>query len=120
MAAATAAALPGDIAGVLLITPWDRLLHVARHHYPWAPVSWVLRDRYDSVAHLADFPGPVAVLVADRDAIVPPHLGRALHAALPDPKRLWVLPQAGHNDWMAYADLAWWRQVTDFLLSASP
>src|SRR5690349_4017307 len=36
-------------AGLLLITPWDRLEHVAAYHYPWLPVKWLLRDRYDSM-----------------------------------------------------------------------
>jgi alpha-beta hydrolase superfamily lysophospholipase len=51
-------------AGLLLITPWDRLEHVAAYHYPWLPVKWLLRDRYDSVTHLALFGHPVLVVVA--------------------------------------------------------
>ena len=31
----------------LMITPWDRLQQVASYHYPWLPVRWLLRDRYD-------------------------------------------------------------------------
>jgi uncharacterized protein len=117
VAAATAAAAPTEITALLLLTPWDRLEQVARHHYPWVPVGTLLRDRYDSRAHLATFRGPIAVVVAEQDRIVPPAFGRALHAALPDPKRLWVVPAADHNDWMTQVDTAWWRAVTDFLLS---
>lgn len=116
VAAAVAAQAPGGISALLLITPWDQLKHIAQHHYPWAPVGLVLRDRYDSVANLARFGGPVAVVLAERDSIVPATYGRALHAALPGPKRLWVQPGADHNDWMERLDANWWQEVTAFLL----
>ncbi len=85
--------------------------------YPWLPVKWLLRDRYDSVAHLAGFGRPVVVAVAAQDDIVPERFGRALHAALPEPRLLLSLPQAGHNDWPAHAGAAWWQQAVDFMLA---
>jgi 4-amino-4-deoxy-L-arabinose transferase-like glycosyltransferase len=104
---------------LLLITPWDRIEHVARHHYPWLrvlPVGWLLRDRYDSVANLAGYRGRVGVAIAGNDSIVPPALGRALFETLPEPKRLWIIAAADHNDWLGRVDAAWWRTVTGFLL----
>ena len=53
VAAAAAARQRDAVAGLMLITPWDRLEHVASFHYPWLPVKWLLRDQYDSAAHLA-------------------------------------------------------------------
>lgn len=115
VAAAVAEKYPGELSGLLLITPWDSLKQVAHHHYPWAPVDLLLRDRYDSVANLAGFRGPVAVVIAARDSIVPASLGQALFASLPGPKRLWTIP-ADHNDWMMRVDGKWWAAVTAFLL----
>lgn len=106
-------------AGLLLITPWDRLEHVGAYHYPWLPVRWFLRDRYDSAAHLASFGRPVLVAVAERDSIVPARFGAALYEALPDPKRLTVMKAAEHNDWVARIDDAWWREAIAFLLGES-
>ncbi len=83
VAAAAAARQPAAVAGLLLITPWDRLESVAAHHYAWLPVKWLLRDRYDSAAHLASLGGPVMVAVAARDDIVPPRFGIALYRACP-------------------------------------
>ena len=100
-------------AGLILITPWDRLAHVASHHYPWLPVKWLLRDRYDSAARLASFDRPVSVVVAGHDSIVPARYGIALHAALGGPKRLMRIDGAGHNDWPGRVDAAWWRAVID-------
>jgi uncharacterized protein len=121
VAAAAAARTREQVAGLLLITPWDRLEHVAGHHYPWLPVGWLLRDRYDSAAHLANFDRPVFVAVAERDTIVPARFGRALHETLPGPKRLYVIRNAGHNDWLMRVDEVWWRSTVAFGLSgASP
>ena len=116
VAAGAIARAPGEIAALLLITPWDTLEHVARHHYPWAPVGWILRDRYDTVDNLLGFGGPVALVIAAQDSIVPADFGRALFAGLTGPKRLWVIPGADHNDWMGRVDDAWWQSVTGFLL----
>jgi len=81
-------------------------------------VRWLLRDRYDSVAHLAGFGRPVLVVLAERDTIVPARFGRALYDALAQPKRLVVIEAAGHNDWLLRVDRSWWQQALDFLLPA--
>ncbi|MBP8786365.1 MAG: alpha/beta fold hydrolase [Azonexus sp.] len=116
VAAAVAKNSPDDLSGLLLITPWDSLKQVAHHHYPWAPVDLLLHDRYDNIANLAGFRGPVAVVIAAQDSIVPAPFGEALFASLPGPKRLWAIPASDHNDWMMQVDGKWWAAVTSFLL----
>lgn len=116
VAATAAARQPDLVAGLLLITPWDRLASVAAHHYPWLPVRWLLRDDFDSAAALQGFDRPVAVAVAARDSIVPPRLGQALFDALAGPKRLLVIEDSDHNDWPARVDAAWWRAAVGHAL----
>ena len=116
VAAAAAARQREQVAGLMLITPWDRLVNVAAFHYPWLPVGWLLRDRYDSAAHLAAFDRPVWVVVAERDNIVPARSGTSLHQALRGRKQLDVIAAAGHNDWLLHVDEAWWRKAVAFLL----
>jgi len=119
VAAAATARRPGLVAGLLLLTPWDRLESVARFHYPMLPVQWLLRDRYDSVAGLASFDRPILVVVAAGDQIVPARFGIALHQGLPGPKRLAVIEGADHNDWFDRVDKAWWREAIAFLLGVT-
>jgi hypothetical protein len=110
--AAAAAAKQRDLsAGLLLITPWDKLESAASHHYPWLPVRWMLRDDYDTRDKLARFDRPVVIAVAEQDRIVPAALGTALHAALPGPKHLLSIARSGHNDWPGLVDAAWWRDA---------
>jgi uncharacterized protein len=109
VAAAAGATRRDVVAALVLITPWDRLAHIGSHHYPWLPVKWMLRDEYDSAAHLARFDRPVVVAVAERDSVVPAKFGIALHDALRGPKRLVVIEGSDHNDWPALVDASWWR-----------
>jgi uncharacterized protein len=107
-------------AGLLLITPWDRLARVGAHHYPWLPVKWLLRDGYDSVQNLTSFDRPVFVVIAERDSIVPAHLGIALYTSLGGPKQLVMIKSSGHNDWPDCVDAIWWRTAVAFALGEAP
>jgi hypothetical protein len=102
--------------GLLLITPWDRLANVGAHHYPWVPVRWLLRDRYDNVSHLRAHGAPAVVAVAERDTIVPARFGKALHDAIGEPKHLLVIAAAEHNDWPYRVDTQWWRSAIGLAL----
>lgn len=114
IAAAVVARQPGD--ALLLITPWKELAGVAAHHYAWLPTGWLLRDRYDTAANLANFNGPIAVVVAKNDEVIPASFGRALFGVLPEGrKRLIEIRAAGHNDWSQGLDAAWWRELMKFL-----
>ena len=102
---------------LLLITPWDRLENIGRHHYPWLPVNWLLHDRFDSTSYLLGHHGRSAVVIAERDHIVPAAFGQALYAGLPEPKRLWTVASADHNNWLWQVDTVWWQKVIDYLLA---
>lgn len=60
------------ITGLVLVTPFDTLTALAREHYPWLPVSLLLRHRMDVAADLSAVTEPVALIIAAADNIVPP------------------------------------------------
>ena len=113
---AAAVARRTKVPALLLITPWDSLERVARHHFPWLPVGLLLRDRYDSVLNLAGFDGRLALVVAEDDDIIPARHAQQLHDSLGGDKRLWTVPGAGHNDWMMRFAEADWSALVDYLL----
>jgi len=104
------------IAGVLLITPFTSLVDVAAGQHPYAPVRLLLFDRYDSVQALKNYHGPLAVVLAGRDTMVPTRFGQQLFDGYGGSKRLWIQPEAGHNSLDYKPEAAWWREVSDFLL----
>lgn len=102
--AAAAARQKDLVAGLLLVAPWDRLERVDSFHYPWPPVRWMLRDRYDTAAALAAYGQPVVVAVVEHDRIVPARFGLALYESLKGPKHLMLIKAADHNDWLDLVD----------------
>jgi uncharacterized protein len=114
-ACALAAALPDKIAGVVLVVPFARLVEVAKWHFPYLPVGLLLRDRYDNIASLEKYHGPIAMVVAECDEVVSPEQGRKLHAAYAGPKLLVSLPDCGHNGFPTNTGADWWQTVTNFL-----
>jgi pimeloyl-ACP methyl ester carboxylesterase len=87
-----------SVAGLVLLTPFDSLMTVARKHYPVVPSGLILKDRYQSSRALQEFHGPVSVIMADQDTIIPPESTRRLFESYSGPKKLWRLPRSGHNE----------------------
>lgn len=110
-----AATHPGQVSGLLLITPFTTLADVASAHFPFFPVRLLLREHYDNVDALSQYQGPVVFLLAERDEVVPVKLGQALHDGYQGPKRLRIEPGATHNTMPYHAHAPWWRETVDFL-----
>lgn len=125
LGAAVAAGVAADrtlpVAGVVLITPWDSLVNLAQRRYWYLPVDWLLRDRYESRLYLDAYHGPVAVLAAEQDEIIPSRHSQHLYDALHEPKRHWIFQRAGHNSWPVDPQAAWWDEVLKwFEVEAQP
>ncbi|HET8541798.1 MAG TPA: alpha/beta fold hydrolase [Anaeromyxobacter sp.] len=115
VAALAAAEAPAEVDALLLVTPLASVPAVARRHYGPLP-AFLHRDPYRADLALPRYGGAAAFLVAGRDEVVFPDLGRALFEAYPGRKRLWVEEGASHNglDWRP--GLARWREIVEFLL----
>lgn len=64
--------------------------------YPWLPVRWLSRIRYDSRAAIAGVHAPVLVIHSRGDDIIPFRHGEALFAAANEPKQLLEI-RGDHN-----------------------
>lgn len=119
VATAMAERFPENTSGLLLVTPFTTLADVGQAHYPFFPVKLLLRERYDNRGALAGYSGPVAILLAERDEVVPARLGRELYESYAGPKRLWVQEGHTHNTLDLSAGASWWREVAEFWESLS-
>lgn len=102
-----------SVAGLLMVTPYHNMTDVGQYHMPILPVRLLLKDRFPSSDFLQHYHGPMAVLLAGNDVVIPNHFGRRLYDAYSGPKKLWLIPQAGHND-VFMQPAAWWSQVAEF------
>jgi len=106
-----AAARP--VQAVILATPFDSLTNVARHHYPYLPVGWILKHPFDSSSRAPSIAAPLLCLVAERDEVIPMAHSRRLFDAWQGPKRWVELRGAGHN---STDDVpAFWQAIREFL-----
>ncbi len=113
-----ASELNADIAGLLLITPFDDLAHVASFHFSFLPVKLILRDRYRNAEALKIYTGRVATVVAERDEVVPAKFGRALHESYTGPSKIWEVKGGSHNTLLFSATESYWEGAFAFLADA--
>jgi uncharacterized protein len=70
-----------DVAKLALVTPYDSVLRIAQRQLPFVPVSWLLEDTFDSLAKAPRVRGPVLVLLAGLDRVIPREHSERLVAA---------------------------------------
>lgn len=86
------------LSGLVLVTPFDSLVDLARTYFGWLPVGLLLRDRYESARRAAAISAPVLVVIAGDDEIVPRARAVALASAFrPGQVQVVVVPGVGHN-----------------------
>ncbi len=88
-------------AGALVLeTPYNNLVDVARYHAKIIPVAWFLRYTFRNDAHIRSVSMPILVAHGTKDLIVPYRLGLKLYQlvkARPDTKML-TIPGGHHGD----------------------
>ena len=107
-------ALDRPSAGVILETPFLSVAAMAREHYPFVP-TFLIRSRFDNERKIASVTQSKLFLVAERDEIVPPAQGRRLYELAPEPKSLFEIPGAGHNDTYVTGGEPYWKAWGKFL-----
>lgn len=85
------------LAGLLLITPFDSILAIARERYGWLPVTSLLKHPFDSASAIRAISLPVAVIAAGQDRVVRPARTEALTRATPNLVFSRTLEEAHHN-----------------------
>jgi hypothetical protein len=101
------------LVGAILVSPFDSLVSLGRTHYPWLPVSALLRHRFDSDTDARRIQVPLLAIVADSDSIIPRERSRALYDAWAGPKSWLVIRSTDHNT-LSVPD-AFWSGVAGFL-----
>ena len=86
-----------QLAGLILVTPFDSLKAVAASLFPWLPVGAFFAHEIDTAAALRDVDAPVAIIAAEHDEIIPAARTDALRSNV-DPAFDRIIAGAGHND----------------------
>jgi pimeloyl-ACP methyl ester carboxylesterase len=86
---------------------------IGRLHYPWLPVSLLLKHRFEAAVDAKRCRTALLAIVGAADSIIPPERSRALYEAWGGSKSWLVVPAAGHNDLAEHE--AFWQAIAQFL-----
>jgi fermentation-respiration switch protein FrsA (DUF1100 family) len=102
---------------LLLLSTFTSVNDLGSELYPWLPVRWISRFRYDTLQGVKDYRGPVLVVHSLDDEIVPFAHAQRLHAAAGARGRLLEM-RGGHNDAFVFGTAERVAVVTAFLRAA--
>jgi uncharacterized protein len=101
------------VSKLVLVTPYDSLVAIAQRQFWFAPVRWLLIDKYESWRYVPRITAPVLILRAERDELIPAASTEALRARFPAAQmRCTVIAGASHNT--IIDDPAYVRSLADF------
>lgn len=83
---------------VVLLSAFDSVLKVAQGAYFFLPVAPLIKDTFRSDLRINDVFQPKLFIHGQRDTVIRLEHGRTLFTAAPEPKRMMVLDNYGHND----------------------
>jgi uncharacterized protein len=98
--------------GLVLEAPFPSARDVAETVLP--VIGPLLISGFDSRRKIGRVHVPILLIHGDRDEVIPWRLGQALFAAAPEPKSLWTVPGAGHNDILETAGPAYRERLKSF------
>lgn len=80
-------ALDKPVKGLVVEASFTSATELGRIFYPWLPVRWLARYRYDAAGRVARLTGPKLFASSIDDQLVPYELGRQLYDAAAEPKQ---------------------------------
>lgn len=108
---------PDKVAGLMLLSPYDRLADVAQSHYPLLPTRWIMLDDLRSKDYLQTYHGLLGVMIDGRDSVVPAQFGHRLYDGYAGPKRAWEYPDCNHVE-LGESPETFWKAVVEFWQTA--
>lgn len=108
-----------ELAALVLESTFTSLASVARRLFPFLPCGVPLGENYGSLDKIGRARCPVLVIHGDRDDLIPVEEGKELFRAAPQPKELYLVRGAGHNDVSLVAGDEYARRIDSFLVTYS-
>lgn len=97
---------------LVLQSTFARMVDVAAELKPLLPVRWLMRNRWDSLARIAAYKGPVLQSHGEHDTLIVPAEARRLFDAIPGAEKQFFSYEGGHNGGMPPT---YYAALTEFL-----
>jgi uncharacterized protein len=83
---------------LILVTPYDSLLNVAKTQFRYFPLSWLMLDKFESWRYAPKVSVPTQLIAAENDEVIPRASTEALYKCFPQSlATLTVIPGVSHN-----------------------
>jgi fermentation-respiration switch protein FrsA (DUF1100 family) len=105
------------LGAVIVEDTFTSLADMGAKFYPWLPVRWILRIRYDSLAKVGALNVPFLVIHSRDDELVPFEHGERLFQTARGPKKL-LATSGSHNAGGFVGSPEWVRAVDAFLVES--
>lgn len=93
---------------VLLLSPFDDILNIARKNYPIYPIKLLLKERYDNKEWIGDLSN-IMIIHGQDDKIIPIEESKKLFEKINiKDKKFIEIDGAGHNDLFNFSDTYSW------------
>lgn len=100
--------------GLIIESSFTSIPDLAARIYPFLPVRWLARIRYNNKERITRVQCPVLVIHSQDDELIPIAHGRALFESAQEPKRLLVI-RGGHNEGFLVSVDRYLRGIADFV-----
>lgn len=110
---ATYVAAHRQVRAVILVTPYDSVLAVAKSVYPFLPIGLLLKHKFPSDTFAPQIKVPALIVAADRDEVIPPVHAQRLAAAWGGATTVRILAGAAHNGIAEHPD--YYRTLNEFI-----
>ena len=78
--------------GIILESPFTSIENSAKIYYPYLPVKYLLKDRYDSISKIKMINIPILIMHGEKDDVVPFSMGKELFEKANSPKQSYFTP----------------------------
>ena len=82
--------------GIILEAPFTSMIDAAKYHYPYLPVSLMLKDKYLSKDKIHNLISPILIMHAKGDDIVPFWMGEKMFDLANEPKKKYFIDEDKH------------------------
>jgi len=75
-----------NFAGIILEAPFTSMIELGQKYYPFFPVKFLLKDKYESNKKIKNLKSPLLVMHGKKDKIVPFYMGENIFNMANNPK----------------------------------
>jgi pimeloyl-ACP methyl ester carboxylesterase len=107
-----------NAAGVIVEASFTSIRDMADYQYPYfniLPIDWILTHRFDSMTKVKSLKMPVLFTHGTADTVVPTYMSEELFEATPDPKKLFIVPTADHNNIASVSGDKYFETIREFM-----